>query len=559
MSWLSDLFLHSPSAGVSVAHAVVILGLVTFLGLALGSIQVFGIRLGVAGVLFVGLAFGHFGLGLDHTVLEFARDFGLILFVYTIGLQIGPGFGASLRKQGLPLNLMAAGIVLLGVLLTILLGRLALPRAEFPAIVGVFSGATTNTPSLAAAQQALGANAPDAGKLPALGYAVAYPFGVIGIILSMFLIRWVFRVNLEQETRALAEGDGAAPKEMERVNVQVTNESLHGMTLEALMAQAPPSVLVSRVQHDGSTQVAAPSDVIARGDVLLAVGPPKDVRAFAQAVGEESQLDLVATSSPLMFRNVLVTQPGVLGKSIPQLHLAERFHVAMTRIRRGDVELTATPEVKLTFGDRVRIIGEERAIREAAAVLGDSVEARDHPMVIPMFLGIVLGVILGSVPIPLPGFPVPVKLGLAGGPLIAAIILSRIGRIGPLLWYTPRSANLLVREIGIVLFLGCVGLKAGDQFVQTLIHGHGLVWMACGAVITVVPLLTIAAIGRLALKLNYLPLCGLLAGSMTDPPALAFAGAVTRSEVPSVAYAAVYPLVMLLRILAAQAMILFFR
>lgn len=551
--------IHMITAGAPTAQSIIILALVACLGMGVGAFSLFGVRLGVAGVLFVGLAFGHFGFTLDHTVLEFARDFGLILFVYTIGIQIGPGFAASLRRQGLPLNLMAAGVVLLGVLLTITLARLALPRADFPAMVGVFSGATTNTPSLAAAQQAIGAGSPDAAKLPALGYAVAYPLGIVGIIFSMFFVRWLFRVDLHREAQALADVEGAADRKMEAVNVEVTNQDLTGLTLGRLLSQTDGSVVVSRVLHDKNTQVPLGSEVLEHGDVLRAVGPARAVKEFARLVGQESLADWGTPPGPVSFRDLLVTKTKTVGKSVPDLDLPGRFHVAATRIIRGDVEMPVTRGVKIMFGDRVRVVGEDGALQQAAGELGDSVEAHDHPMVIPMFLGIVLGVILGSLPIPLPGFPVPVRLGLAGGPLVAAILLGRIGRIGPLVWYMPRSANLMVREIGIVLFLACVGIKAGDKFVQTLVHGDGLLWMGCGAVITLVPLLVVAIIARLALKLNYLPLCGLLAGSMTDPPALAFAGMITGSEAPSVAYAAVYPLVMILRILAAQAMILFFR
>jgi len=554
-----DFVINAMPAGVSTGHSIIILGLVAFLGMGAGAVSFFGIRFGVAGVLFVGLAFGHFGLTIDHTVLEFARDFGLILFVYTIGIQIGPGFAASLRRQGLPLNLMAVGTVLLGVLLTVAFAKLALPRADFPAMVGVFSGATTNTPSLAAAQQALGTTSPDIAKLPALGYAVAYPLGIMGIILSMSFVRWVFRVDLHREAQSLADAEGAADRKMGAINVELTNAVLAGSTLEHLLSQTDGSVVVSRVMHRENAQVATGAEVLEHGDVLRAVGPAGAIRDFASLVGQERDVDLFAAPGLVGYRDLLVTQTKVIGKSVPDLNLAERFHVAATRISRGDIEMPVTRGVKIMFGDRVRVVGEEGALQQAAHALGNSIETRDHPMVIPMFLGIVLGVILGSLPIPLPGFPVPVKLGLAGGPLVAAILLGRIGKIGPLVWYMPRSANLLVREIGIVLFLACVGIKAGDKFVQTLVHGDGLLWMGYGALITIVPLLVVAVFARLVLKLNYMPLCGLLAGSMTDPPALAFAGMITRSEAPSVAYASVYPLVMILRILAAQAMILFFR
>lgn len=567
MNWLFDL-IHgtgaTPAAAAAVAtgHTVLVLGLVAALGLQLGHIRVYGVSLGVAGVLFVGLVFGHYGFTMDHSVLEFARDFGLILFVYTIGLQIGPGFGASLRKQGLPLNLMAAGIVLLGVVLTIVAGKFFLHKGEFAAAVGVFSGATTNTPSLAAATQAItslpGAS-PDSVKMPSLGYAVTYPFGVIGIIVTMYLVRWIFRVDLKQEAEALTKAQGDDRRELAAVSLLVTNAELDGATLDDLSEQAKSRVVVSRVLHGDRTEVATGTSVINRGDVLLAVGEPDEMDRFKRLVGGEAEFDAAAVPSPLVTRYILVTQGGVIGKSVPSLDLSRRHNVAITRIARGDIEIPPAAGVQLVFGDRVKVVGSAAAIREVGIELGDSVERRDHPMLAPMFFGIALGVVLGSIPIPLPGMPAPVKLGLAGGPLIAAILLGRVGKFGPFVWFMPRSANLAIRKLGIVLFLSCVGIKAGDQFVQTLVHGHGLQWMACGVVITLVPLLVVAVIARQFAKLNYLPLCGLLAGSMTDPPALAFAGSVTGSEAPSVAYAAVYPLVMILRILAAQAMILFFR
>ena len=558
MEWLKDLILGAAdNPALTTAHAVVVLGLVASLGLAVGRIPIFGVRLGVAGVLFVGLVFGHYRIGIDHTILEFARDFGLILFVYTIGLQIGPGFGASLKKQGLPLNIMAALIVILGVVLTVAIGHFALPKSEFAAMVGVFCGATTNTPSLAAAQQAIGTNVA-AAKLPALGYAVAYPFGVVGIILSMFLIRWIFRVDPQKEAEELSRADGDA-KKLEAVSVEVANGKFGGLTLDELLEESNRKVVVSRVRHGATTHIASGDEVIEDGDLLLAVGPPNEVEEFSRMVGHVSAVDLKKQTSQIASRNMLVTQRAVIGKSIPELRLMERLNVTATRISRGDIEMPVTDDVKLMFGDRVMIVGIPAALVDAAKEFGDSVEMRDHPMLIPMFAGMVLGLILGMLPIPLPGFPVPVKLGLAGGPLIAAIALGRIGKIGPLVWYMPRGANLTVRKIGIVLFLACVGVKAGDQFVQTLVHGHGLQWMAYGAVITLVPLLLVGLGARIFGKLNYMPLCGLLAGSMTDPPALAFAGSITNSEAPSVAYASVYPLVMLLRILAAQLMILFFR
>ncbi|MGO8674138.1 MAG: putative transporter [Capsulimonadaceae bacterium] len=558
MSWLKNLIENnSPSTGLVTAHAALILGLVAVLGLGLGTRRAFGVRLGVAGVLFVGLVFGHFGLGIDDTILIFARDFGLILFVYTIGIQIGPGFAASMRRQGVPLNIMAAAIVLLGAGLTVLIGRLLLPHRDWPAMVGVFSGATTNLPSMAAAQQAITILNPAEAHLPGVGFSVAYPFGVLGIILTSLIVRALFRINPKAEAKALA-GEAGQARKLEAVTVQVTKDEFDGVRLEALLSQSERPVVVSRVLRPDGAHVATADAVIEQGDVLVAVGPASDVEYFTQLIGEEAHIDVRSSSTDITTRSLLVTRKEIIGKSVPELNLPERCNVQGTRVARGDVEMAATDSVTLMFGDRVTAVGEESALKKAAHVLGDSVVVRDNPMMLPMFLGIALGVMLGCMPIPVPGFPVPLRLGLAGGPLVVALILGRIGKIGPLVWYMPRGANLSVRKLGIILFMAGVGIKAGALFVETLVHGDGLLWMGYGAVITIVPLLSVALFARGILKLNFLPLCGLIAGSMTSPPEIAFDNSRTHSEAPAVAYASVYPLVMLLRILAAQVMILSF-
>ncbi|MDR3706961.1 MAG: putative transporter [Capsulimonadaceae bacterium] len=562
MHWLVDLLLH-PSAAQASAHTLLILALIVSLGVMFGSLRVAGISLGVAGALFVGLFFGHFGLSGDHAVLEFAQSLGLVLFVYTIGIQVGPGFIASLRSQGLKLNLLTAAIVVFGVIGTILLGRFCLPHKEFSAMVGVFCGATTSTPSLAATRQAVMAIAAP-GDLhaldqPVLGYAVAYPFGVIGIILSMFIIRWVFRVNLKKEGEQLASETNAGAPAIETINVEVTNQNLDGMALSEIVSMQPNDIVVSRVMKEGETLVATEQTVVAQGDVLLAVGAPDALDTFRRIVGSESKLDLKDIPSDISPRQILVSRKEIVGKTIPDLKLSSRFGVTASRVSRGDIELTATDAVKLQFGDVVTVVGEEDKLNAVAKEFGDSVKQRDKPMIVPMFVGIIIGVFVGSIPVQLPGFPAPVTLGLAGGPLITAIILSLIGKVGPLVWYMPRSANLMLREIGIVLFLSCVGLNAGSEFIPALTSGHGFVWMGYGALITVIPLLGVAIFARAGMKINYMPLCGLMAGSMTDTAALTFALQATGSEAPSLAYATVYPMAVLLRVLAVQAMILFFR
>jgi putative transport protein len=557
MDWLRQLITHPEG----VAHAVLVLSIVAAAGLGLGTIRVFGVGLGVGGVLFAGLAAGHFGLHINAEIQEFAREFGLILFVYTIGIQVGPGFLASLRRNGLPLNLMAAGIVLLGVAVTLGVFFLFMDREEFPVAVGLFAGATTNTPSLAAAQQAL-KDVPSitegATKLPALGYAIAYPFGIIGIILTMLLIRGLFRVNIAGEADALARAEAKGKEALETINLEVRNPNLADLQLRQVPTLAESGVVISRVMKDGKPVVARSDLVLQAGDVLHAVGPKEKLADLKVIVGAESKVDVKALPSHITSRRILVTKSESLGKSVHELELGSRFGVRVTRINRAEVELAPTPGVKLQFGDNLLVVGEEDGIRRVAAELGDSLKRLNHPHIIPIFVGIALGVIVGSWPITMPGMPAPVRLGLAGGPLLVAIILSRLGNIGSLVWYMPISANFMLREVGIVLFLACVGLRSGDRFVETLVDGHGLRWMLYGALITLIPLVTVGLFARLAMKLNFLPLTGLLAGSMTDPPALAFAGAITGSDAPSVAYATVYPLVMLLRVLCAQAMVLMF-
>jgi len=375
----------------------------------------------------------------------------------------------------------------------------------------------------------------------------------------MFVMRWVFRVNLTQETEQLAEESEAAPS-IETINIEVKNRNLHGMTLSAVLSMQPHDIVVSRVWREGETHIALDDTVVAHGDVLHAVGHQEALEKFRKIVGDERiDLDLTQVHSEISARQILVSQRSVIGMSVPDLKLSARFGVAATRVSRGDLEMTASPAMKLQFGDRVTVVGSEEQLSQVAGVLGDSAKQRDRPMVAPMFVGIILGVLVGSVPVHLPGFPAPVTLGLAGGPLITAIVLSLIGKVGPLVWYMPRSANLMLREIGIVTFLACVGLNAGGEFVGALTSGHGFVWMGYGALITLIPLLIVGPIARIFLKLNYMPLCGLIAGSMTDTAALTFALQATSSEAPSIAYATVYPMAVLLRVLAVQAMILFFR
>ncbi|HEX3000171.1 MAG TPA: putative transporter [Armatimonadota bacterium] len=556
MNWLTELF-H----GATVANAVLILSLVTASGLVLGNFRIAGVGLGISGVLFTGIIFGNFRLTIDPQMLDFARDFGLILFLYSIGAQVGPGILESLRRQGLPLNLLAVSIVLTGAELAVLISRIW--HVAFPVAVGLFTGATTNIPSLAAAQQAMrdvpGFN-PSMTTLAGLGCAGAYPFGVIGTILTMILLRSLFRVNLQQEAEALeqAQESEAVPK-LERMNLRVTNTALEDKSLRAIVQTADGGVVVSRLLHAGQLQIARPDMPVHIGDILLAVGRQEKLDTLCELVGEESATDLTALPSEITTRQLIVTRAQALGKTVEALGFLEQYGVTITRIIRSGMEFTPHARLKLQFGDTVLAVGDSQALDEVARELGNSAKELNHAQIVPIFLGIALGVFLGSWPITVPGIPAPVKLGLAGGPLVVAIVLSRIGRIGPLIWHMPLSANFILREVGITLFLASVGIRAGDNFVATLVHGGGFYWMGLGALITAVPLLVFGVVGRLFLKVNYLSLCGLLAGSMTNPPALEYITAATGgSEAPSVSCAMVYPLTMILRVLTGQLLVILF-
>ncbi len=554
MNWLEALEKTN-----EVAHAVLVLCVVSIAGFAIAAVKIRGIGLGGAGVLFAGLFFGHFGWKIEHNVLDFAREFGLILFVFTIGLQIGPGFFASLQRQGLALNLCAAAIVLGGAGLAAL--TVPLLGAKPFAAAGLFSGSTTNTPSLGAGQEAISevpnATAEDKA-MPALAYAVTYPGGVFGIIASVILLGKLFRVKQEAELEAFENERRSQIIPLHRRNLEVTNPNLDGVRVEQIPGLHDQGVAVSRLKSLGSKEIrlATNDATVQVGDILLAVGTEEALEKFQRIVGRVSQVDLMESPARVEFRHLLVTRKEVLGKSLRQLALETLCGVVVTRIQRGGVEITARADFRVEFGDSLQVVGDSKGLDEAAALVGNSRKELAHTNFLPVFAGIALGVIFGLIPIAMPGLPVPVRLGLAGGPLVAAIVLSWLGRIGSVVWYMPSGANLALRELGIVLFLACVGLKAGSRFMDTLLSQDGPIWLLSGLCITVVPLLVVGIFARIILKMNFVVLSGLLAGSMTDPPALAFANTLIKSDAPSVSYAAVYPLTMLLRILCAQFIVL---
>jgi putative transport protein len=554
MSWLEAL-----EKANAVAHAVLVLCIVSIAGFAIAAIKIRGIGLGSAGVLFAGLFFGHFGWHIQHEVLDFAREFGLILFVFTIGLQIGPGFFASLQRQGLALNLCAAAIVIGGAVLAALTVPF-LGNSSFEA-AGLFSGATTNTPSLGAAQEAISAVPAATSEdkaMPALAYAVAYPGGVFGIIASVILLGKIFRVKEPAELEAFETERRSQIVPLHRRVLEITNANLDGIRIGKIPGVHGEGVAVSRLKSSSSHEILLATDdaVVHVGDVLLAVGTEERLDSFERIVGKVSSVDLMQTPARMEFRHLLVTRKEVLGKSLRQLALGTLCGVVVTRVQRGGVEITARADFRVEFGDSLHVVGDSEGLDEAAALVGNSTKELNQTHFLPVFAGIGLGVVAGLIPIAIPGLPVPVRLGLAGGPLVAAILLSWLGRIGRVVWYMPAGANLAIRELGIVLFLACVGLKAGSRFMDTLLSQDGPIWLLAGLCITIVPLLIVGTVARVLLKMNFVVLSGLIAGSMTDPPALAFANTLMKSDAPSVSYAAVYPLTMLLRILCAQFLVL---
>ena len=540
-----------------VALSTSLLALVAVLGLWIGNWRIYGVGLGIGGVLFGGIAVGHFvgyfGAQLDMHTLHFIQEFGLILFVYTIGIQVGPGFFASLRTSGLKLNMFAALLVLLGFVVAFLIHKIF--GVPLPVILGTYSGAVTNTPSLGAGQQILselGAQSSEMGVM-GMGYAVAYPFGICGILLTMWLVRVIFKINVEREARQFEQQSGQQKRNLQTINLAIRNPNLDGLMLQEIPSLEDGQVICSRLKRGEALMVPHATTRVQLNDLVHLVGEPEALKRVKLVIGEEVEASLSTQGTDLRVVRVVVTNEQVLSKSLLELDLKVKYDVVVSRLNRAGIELVPSNHSTLQFGDILNLVGRPEAIEAVASLVGNAQQKLQQVQMLPVFIGIGLGVVLGSIPFYIPGFPAALKLGLAGGPLVVALILSRIGSIGPLYWFMPPSANLALRELGIVLFLAVVGLKAGGNFVETLVQGEGVLWMAFGVAITLIPLVTVAVLARWLAQINYLTLCGLLAGSMTDPPALAFANNLhPTSEASSLAYATVYPLVMFLRILSPQ-------
>ena len=542
MDWLVDLF-----TGNGIATAVIVLALTIAIGLLLNRIKFGSVSLGVTWVLFAGIILSHFGLTIDHQICHFIKEFGLILFVYSIGIQVGPSFISSLRDGGIKLNMLAVMIILIGC--CICYGIHVITGESLTTMVGVLSGAVTNTPGLGAAQSVVSSE--DASTM-ATAYAVAYPLGVVGIILSMLLVRWIFRVKMDREASKAARSD--APRTV-RVDVRVTNHAIFGKTIEEISRITRSHFVVARIfDHENKQRIASGSTQLQENDILRIVVSNQEVEVVQSLIGDVVKVDAEewgSASSHLEKRRIVVTKPELNGKHIGDLHIRENYNVTITRVVRAGIELVATYELRLQMGDVVVVVGRANDLDQVSTILGNSVKRLDHPNLLPIFVGMFLGVLLGSISIKMPGVPEGVKLGLAGGPLIVAILLAKYGPQWKMITFTTNSANMMIREIGISLFLAAVGLGAGEGFVEAIVNG-GYLWILYGFAITVLPLLIVGIFARKALKMDYFTIMGLMSGAMTDPPALAYANTVATNDRAAVAYATVYPLTMFLRIFTAQ-------
>lgn len=555
MDWLIDLI-----TGDSVAHSIFIYSIVIALGVILGKVKVKGVSLGATFVLFVGILMGHLGLGVDANTLKFIQEFGLILFIFSIGLQVGPGFFSSFKEGGLVLNGLAICIVLLNITVALAIYFIA-GDVQITDMVGILSGAITNTPGLGAAQQTLiesgNADAATLNQSMSMGYAAAYPLGVVGIILSMIVVKAIFKINAEQDSKSIEDDANQSQLAPNIVTYRVSNKFIYGSTIARLHSIIDRNFVISRIKR-ANGEVILPKDqtTIDKDDLLLVVTSVQDEEVFDAFVGPQVEMDWKTEEAPMVSRRILVTKSEFSGKKLGQLRLRMGYHLNATRVNRAGVDLLASPNLSLQVGDRVTVVGKLEDINRLAAKMGNSMRRLNEPNMFTMFLGIVLGIFLGSIPIMFPGMSVPMKLGLAGGPLIVAILLGRYGYKVKLVTYTSSSANLLLRELGICLFLASVGVAAGGNFAATVFNATGAKWVLYGFAITFIPLFIVTLVARGKFKLNYCTLMGLVAGSTTDPPALAYANKTAGNDAPAVAYSTVYPLTMFLRVISAQILIL---
>ena len=553
--------------GTGIAHTILLFAIVIATGLLLGRFKIKGVSIGTTWILFLGILLSHFGFRGDPIALSFMKDFGLILFVFSIGLQVGPGFFQSFKKGGVTMNLLAAGMILLAVLVTLAIHWIT--GESLTTMVGVMSGAVTNTPGLGAAQQTLsdamvaeGATrlaASEASASLASAYAVAYPIGVLGVIFIVLLLKGICKVDVTKERKSLEKEEASTQDAARRMHCEVENPAVFGRRISDVVGDMSDKFVISRLMRNGEISIPGPDTVLQKGDKVLVVTSQANVDAVRIVFGEEIPMhldDWVHQDEHLVTRRLAITKSSLTGKRLSELHIREKYGVSVTRVLRTGVELVARPNLILQMGDSILVVGTESDINHVASIVGNKPETLSHPNLVPIFFGIALGVIFGSLPITFPGIPQPVKLGLAGGPLIIAILLGHFGPKWRITTYTTLSANMMIREIGISIFLAAVGLGAGENFVSSVMNG-GYWWILYGALITLIPVFLTGLVARLVFKLNFYQICGLLSGGNTDPAVLAFAQDAYGTDYTSINYATVYPLSMFLRVLAAQLLVLF--
>ena len=556
MEWIQDLLFNSES----VAHAILIYALVIAFGVALGKVKILGVSLGVTFVLFVGLLIGHFGFSVNGNVIKFVQDFGLILFIFSIGMQVGPGFFSSFKKGGFLLTGLAILIITLNIAVALTIYYTA-GNVSLTDMVGILSGAVTNTPGLGAAQQTLteiqGDTAAGAIQGMSMGYAAAYPLGVVGIILSMILIKSIFKIKLEDETKKLEEENAQSQLMPYVITLRAENSGIFNKSVKEIHDVIGRNFVISRMLSDGKFTIPTSSTIVKEGDLLLIVISVQDEAAYTTIIGPKVEHDWEVENSPVVSRRIVVTNSDINGKKLGTMRLHAGFRLNVTRINRAGVDLLASPNLALQMGDRLTVVGNINDIERFASKLGNSLKRLNEPNMFTMFIGIFLGIVIGSIPLALPGMSVPMKLGLAGGPLIVAILLSRFGHNFKVITYTSSAANLLLREVGICLFLASVGISAGAEFADTVFNSTGAMWVLYGFLITFIPLVIVGFIARAKFNINYYTIMGLLSGGTTDPPALAYANKTANNDAPAVSYSTVYPLTMFLRVITAQLIILF--
>lgn len=558
MEWLINLF----TATDSVAHIALLYAIVIAVGVYLGKIKIGGISLGVTFVLFAGIAAGHIGFTATPSVLSFLQEFGLILFVFMIGLQVGPGFFESFKRGGITLNALSTTVIILNIAVMFACYYVFFDTSNpnnLPMMVGTLYGAVTNTPGLGAANEALVSVFKD-GNIPqiASGYACAYPLGVLGIIGATIALRYICKISIDKEEEKLDEEEnenGAVKPHF--MNIEITNSYLEGKTIAQVHNFLNRDFVCSRLLHDGHVITPTGSTVFHIGDRVFIVCAENDAEAIIAFIGPEIEVDWKKQDEPMVSKRIVITRPSINGKTLGQMHFSSAYGVNVTRITRHGMDLFASSNLSLQVGDRIMVVALEGAVNRVASVMGNSVKRLNAPNIATIFVGIFVGILFGSIPVAFPGIPVPIKLGIAGGPLIIAILIGRFGYKAHLVTYTTTSANMMLREIGLVLFLASVGIKAGDGFVETIVQGDGIKYVYTGFLITIIPILIVGTIARLKYKLNYFTIMGMIAGTYTDPPALAYANATCSKEAPAIGYSTVYPLSMFLRIFTAQIIVLF--